>query len=124
MRRRGRPNAESSKEAVIDQPRGSNRSALASRPKNTKRANSDTTKGTTTKTTTTTRHAASAPPNHPPKMARNAEKSQSMLFRFREAQAADLGILDTTRTRRPKAISTQDHIPTCERWRGQVLKEI
>ena len=57
-------------------------------------------------------------------MARNAEKSQSMLFRFREAQAADLGILDTNRTRRPKAISTQDHIPTCERWRGQVLKEI
>ncbi|KAL1588818.1 hypothetical protein WHR41_02723 [Cladosporium halotolerans] len=57
-------------------------------------------------------------------MARNAEKSQSMLFRFREQQAADLGILDTTRTRRPKAISTQEHIPTCERWRGQVLKEI
>ena len=57
-------------------------------------------------------------------MVRNAEKSQSMLFRFREAQAADLGILDTNRTRRPKAISTQEHIPTCERWRGQVLKEI
>ena len=57
-------------------------------------------------------------------MARNSENSQSMLFRFREAQAADLGILDTNRTRRPKAISTQEHIPTCERWRGQVLKEI
>ncbi|GAB7356882.1 hypothetical protein MBLNU459_g7745t1 [Dothideomycetes sp. NU459] len=57
-------------------------------------------------------------------MARNAEKSQSMLFRFRAQQAADLGILDTTRTRRPKAISQQESIPTCERWRGQVLKEI
>lgn len=57
-------------------------------------------------------------------MARNSEKAQSMLFRFRAQQAADLGILDTSRTRRPKAISTQDHIPTCERWRGQVLKEI
>ena len=57
-------------------------------------------------------------------MARNAEKAQSMLFRFRAQQASDLGILDINKTRRPKAISTQDHIPTCERWRGQVLKEI
>ena len=57
-------------------------------------------------------------------MARNAEKAKSMLFRFRAQQATDLGILDTTRTRRPKAISQQPHIPTCERWRGQVLKEI
>lgn len=47
-----------------------------------------------------------------------------MLFRFRAQQAADLGIVDINRTRRPKAISQQDHIPTCERWRGQVLKEI
>ena len=57
-------------------------------------------------------------------MARNAEKAQSMLFRFRAQQASDLGILDVNKTRRPKAISQQDHIPTCERWRGQVLKEI
>lgn len=47
-----------------------------------------------------------------------------MLFRFREQQAADLGILDTSRMRRPKAISSQSNIQTCERWRGQVLKEI
>ncbi|KAI5362253.1 Putative pre-mRNA-splicing factor Isy1, helix hairpin bin domain superfamily [Septoria linicola] len=57
-------------------------------------------------------------------MARNAEKSQSMLFRFRAQQAADLGIVDINRTKRPKAISQQDNIQTCERWRGQVLKEI
>ncbi|KAH0230188.1 hypothetical protein KCU90_g25381, partial [Aureobasidium melanogenum] len=57
-------------------------------------------------------------------MARNAEKAQSTLFRWRAQQAADLGILDTTRTRRPKAISQQESVPTCERWRGQVLKEI
>ncbi|EMC99071.1 hypothetical protein BAUCODRAFT_64719 [Baudoinia panamericana UAMH 10762] len=57
-------------------------------------------------------------------MARNAEKAQSMLFRFRAQQASDLGILDINKTRRPKAISQQEHIPTCERWRGQVLKEI
>ncbi|KAL1860072.1 NineTeen Complex (NTC) component [Paecilomyces lecythidis] len=57
-------------------------------------------------------------------MARNSEKAQSMLFRFRAAQAADLGILDIGRTRRPKAITSIDSIPTCEKWRGQVLKEI
>lgn len=47
-----------------------------------------------------------------------------MLFRFRAAQAADLGILDIGRTRRPKAITSVDSIPTCEKWRGQVLKEV
>jgi len=59
-----------------------------------------------------------------PYQARNSEKAQSMLFRFRAAQAADLGILDIARTRRPKAITSIDSIPTCEKWRGQVLKEI
>ncbi|CAK7267536.1 NineTeen Complex (NTC) component [Sporothrix epigloea] len=57
-------------------------------------------------------------------MARNAEKAQSMLFRFRESQAADLGIADLSRTRRPKVISEQTSVSNCERWRGQVLKEI
>ncbi|KAH7362267.1 Isy1-like splicing family protein [Plectosphaerella cucumerina] len=57
-------------------------------------------------------------------MARNSEKAQSMLFRFREAQAADLGIIDAGRTRRPKMITEVDNIPSCEKWRGQVLKEI
>ncbi|KAK8073696.1 hypothetical protein PG994_004595 [Apiospora phragmitis] len=57
-------------------------------------------------------------------MARNSEKAQSMLFRFREAQAADLGIIDAGRTRRPKVITEVDSIPSCEKWRGQTLKEI
>ena len=47
-----------------------------------------------------------------------------MLFRFRAAQAADLGILDLGRTKRPKAITTIESIPVCEKWRGQVLREI
>lgn len=47
-----------------------------------------------------------------------------MLFRFREAQAADLGIIDAGRTRRPKLITEVEAIPSCEKWRGQVLKEI
>jgi len=57
-------------------------------------------------------------------MARNSEKAQSMLFRFRASQAADLGIIDIGRTRRPRAITTVESIPQCEKWRGQVLKEI
>lgn len=57
-------------------------------------------------------------------MARNSEKAQSMLFRFRASQAADLGIIDAGRTRRPKLITAVNSIPVCEKWRGQVLKEI
>ncbi|KAK7757685.1 NineTeen Complex (NTC) component [Diatrype stigma] len=57
-------------------------------------------------------------------MARNSEKAQSMLFRFREAQAADLGIIDAGRARRPKLITEVGEIPACEKWRGQTLKEI
>ncbi len=62
--------------------------------------------------------------NSTPLQARNSEKAQSMLFRFRAAQAADLGILDAGRTRRPKLITSVSSIPVCEKWRGQVLKEI
>ncbi|KAL8945778.1 MAG: hypothetical protein Q9222_007725, partial [Ikaeria aurantiellina] len=47
-----------------------------------------------------------------------------MLFRFRAAQAAEAGILDIGRTRRPRAITTITSIPACEKWRGQVLKEV
>jgi pre-mRNA-splicing factor ISY1 len=47
-----------------------------------------------------------------------------MLFRFRASQAAELGILDLSRTKRPKVITQIDSIPVCEKWRGQVLKEI
>lgn len=47
-----------------------------------------------------------------------------MLFRFREAQAADLGIVDASRTRRPRNITEVDSVAICERWRGQVIKEI
>lgn len=47
-----------------------------------------------------------------------------MLFRFRAAQAAEAGIIDISRTRRPKMITQVTTIPVCEKWRGQVLKEI
>ena len=58
-------------------------------------------------------------------MARNSEKAQSMLFRFRAAQAAESGLLlPTAGQRRPKAPSTISQIPVAEKWRGQILKEV
>ena len=47
-----------------------------------------------------------------------------MLFRFREAQAADLGIVDAGRSRRPKMITEVETVAASEKWRGQVVKEI
>lgn len=47
-----------------------------------------------------------------------------MLFRFRAQQAAAMGVLDVGRVRRPKAITEETSATACEKWRGQVLKEI
>jgi len=57
------------------------------------------------------------------KMARNEEKAQSMLYRFREAQAAELG-LGTRADRRPRMASACKSLRECERWRGEILREI
>ena len=57
-------------------------------------------------------------------MARNSEKAQSMLYRFRASQAADSGLLPTSSTRRPKAASTIDTVPACEKFRGQILRDV
>ncbi|KAI0298356.1 Isy1-like splicing family-domain-containing protein [Multifurca ochricompacta] len=56
-------------------------------------------------------------------MARNEEKAQSMLYRFREAQAAELG-LGTRSDRRPRMASACKSLRECERWRGEILREI
>ena len=56
-------------------------------------------------------------------MARNTEKAQSMLYRFREAQAAELG-LGTRSDRRPRMASACKSLRDCERWRGEILREI
>ncbi|KAK7008198.1 pre-mRNA-splicing factor ISY1 [Favolaschia claudopus] len=55
--------------------------------------------------------------------ARNQEKAQSMLYRFREAQAAELG-LGTRSDRRPKVASACKSLRECERWRSELLREI
>ncbi|KAI5478773.1 pre-mRNA-splicing factor ISY1 [Pseudohyphozyma bogoriensis] len=56
-------------------------------------------------------------------MARNEEKAQSMLFRFRESQAAELGLSGRT-DRRPRVASSCKDLRQCERWRGEILREI
>ena len=47
-----------------------------------------------------------------------------MLYRFREQQAAERGLINTGSTGRPKVIAQVDSIPVCEKWRGQVIRQI
>ncbi|WFD32298.1 NineTeen Complex (NTC) component [Malassezia sp. CBS 17886] len=58
-------------------------------------------------------------------MARNAEKAQSTLYRFREAQASDLG-LSSKRAGggRPKMVSSVTSLRECEKWHGLTDYEI
>lgn len=56
-------------------------------------------------------------------MARNQEKAQSMLYRFRESQRAELG-LSSKPTKRPHLASLCDNLRDAEKWRTQILKEI
>lgn len=46
-----------------------------------------------------------------------------MLFRFRESQAAELG-LASRQDKRPRAAITCKDLRSCERWRGEILREI
>ncbi|RSH91092.1 NineTeen Complex (NTC) component [Saitozyma podzolica] len=58
-------------------------------------------------------------------MARNSEKAQSMLYRFRETQAIEMGLGNRVKgERRPRMASSVTSLRECERWRGDILKEI
>jgi pre-mRNA-splicing factor ISY1 len=46
-----------------------------------------------------------------------------MLYRFREAQAAEFG-LSTRADKRPRMASACQSLRECERWRGELLREI
>lgn len=46
-----------------------------------------------------------------------------MLYRFREAKAAELGVATKT-DRRPRMASACKSLRECERWRGEILREI
>ena len=58
-------------------------------------------------------------------MARNSEKAQSMLYRFRETQAAELGLQNRVKgERRPRMASSVTSLRQCEMWRADILKEV
>jgi pre-mRNA-splicing factor ISY1 len=46
-----------------------------------------------------------------------------MLYRFREAQQAELG-LGTRQDKRPRSAAACNSLRDCERWRGELLREI
>ncbi|KAJ2365923.1 NineTeen Complex (NTC) component, partial [Coemansia sp. RSA 2607] len=56
-------------------------------------------------------------------MARNQEKAQSMLYRFREAQSIESGQKQTN-TRRPYLASSVDNLDEAEKWRRSVISQI
>ncbi|KAJ3096647.1 NineTeen Complex (NTC) component [Phlyctochytrium planicorne] len=55
-------------------------------------------------------------------MARNEEKAQSMLYRFREAQAFELGVKKFEK--RPASANMVDDAKEAEKWRNHLLREI
>ena len=55
-------------------------------------------------------------------MARNSEKAQSMLHRF--LNSSNTTSLPSASVRRPKAPSTVSALPTAEKFRSQILREI
>ncbi|CAK9781455.1 Isy1-domain-containing protein [Cutaneotrichosporon oleaginosum] len=58
-------------------------------------------------------------------MARNSEKAQSMLYRFREQQSVEMGLGNRRAgERRPRVASSVSSLRECERWRGDIMREI
>ena len=59
-----------------------------------------------------------------PAQARNQEKAQSMLYRFRQAQAIEMGIERPSSDRRPRMASSVSSLKDCEKWRGEIMRDI
>lgn len=48
-----------------------------------------------------------------------------MLYRFREQQAVEMGMGNRTKgDRRPRMASSVSSLRDCERWRGDILRDI
>ncbi|KAJ2703881.1 NineTeen Complex (NTC) component [Coemansia sp. IMI 203386] len=56
-------------------------------------------------------------------LARNQEKAQSMLYRFREAQSLEMG-QSKSKERRPFLASQVENLDDAEKWRRDVIREI
>ena len=48
---------------------------------------------------------------------------RSMLYRFREAKAAEFGVSGRG-DKRPRVATSCKSLKDCERWRGEILREI
>lgn len=57
-------------------------------------------------------------------MARNEEKAQSMLYRFREAMAVEAGLIRPKNEMKPRHISQVTTLKDAEFWRQQTFKDI
>ena len=54
-----------------------------------------------------------------------AEKPQSKLYKFAEKQAVDMGMGDRRKgDRRPRMASSVTNLRDCERWRGEIMRDI
>lgn len=47
-----------------------------------------------------------------------------MLYRFRETQAIEMGVARAKDARRPRLASSCSSLKDCEKWRGEILREI
>lgn len=47
-----------------------------------------------------------------------------MLFRFRQAQAIEMGVEKAPTDRRPRMASSVSSLKDCEKWRGEIMREI
>ena len=56
-------------------------------------------------------------------MARNREKAQSMLYRFREIQLKEAG-LPAPYEGRPRSTHGITNVRACERWRNDIVREL
>lgn len=57
-------------------------------------------------------------------MSRDSEKAQSMLHRFHQQQAKQNGLVSREKERRPRDIQSITDVGECEKWRGDVVREI
>lgn len=47
-----------------------------------------------------------------------------MLYRFRQAQAIEMGIERPSSDRRPRMASSVSSLKDCEKWRGEIMRDI
>jgi hypothetical protein len=54
----------------------------------------------------------------------DAHHAYFLINRFREAQAIEMGVARAKTDRRPRMASSVSSLKDCERWRGEIVREI